>query len=93
MHAVRPWKKPARALALLVVAGACLGTSVLIEAPTEAAPLAQAQPTPRPLVTPTPVRPAPRAGGIPVELALPLLAGGGAAIGGGVMLLRRGRKA
>jgi hypothetical protein len=90
MHPARSWKKPARAFALLVVASACLGTSVVVETPAAAAPLAQA--TPRPAPTPA-ARPAPRAGGFPIELALPLLAGGGAAIGGGVLLLRRGRKA
>jgi hypothetical protein len=31
----------------------------------------------------------PRAGGFPLELALPVLAGGVAAIGGGSLLLRR----
>jgi hypothetical protein len=91
MHPARPWKQPARALALLVVAGACLGSSASFESTAAAAPLAQA---PKPAASPTPVRPAaPRAGGFPVELALPLLAGGGAAIGGGVLMLRRGRKA
>jgi hypothetical protein len=91
MHAAPTWKKPARVVAALTMLGACLATSAVVEAPAAAAPLAQA--TPRPAVTPTPVRPAPRAGGFPVELALPLLAGGGAALGGGLLLLRRGRQA
>ena len=63
--------------------------------------VAQALPTPTPFrfLTPTPflpstgttttTQPAPRAGGFPLELALPALAGGLAAIGGGSFLLRR----
>lgn len=55
-------------------------------------------PTPFRFVTPAPFSPGttttttsplPRAGGFPVELALPALAGGLAAIGGGSLLLRR----
>src|SRR5215208_666392 len=57
-------------------------------------------PTPFRFLTPTPVRVTttttttttqtmPRAGGFPLELALPALAGGLAAIGGGSFLLRR----
>jgi hypothetical protein len=38
---------------------------------------------------PTTTTPAPRAGGFPMELAFPALAGGLAAIGGGAYLLRR----
>jgi hypothetical protein len=63
--------------------------------------VAQALPTPTPFrfLTPTPFtgtgattttsQPVPRAGGLPMELALPALAGGLAAIGGGSFLLRR----
>lgn len=66
--------------------------------------VAQALPTPTPFrfLTPTPfvpgvtttspvttTQPAPRAGGFPMELALPALAGGLAAIGGGSFVLRR----
>jgi hypothetical protein len=43
-------------------------------------------PTPRPTTTTTT---APRAGGVPLELALPLLSGGVAMLGGGAVLLRR----
>jgi hypothetical protein len=59
-------------------------------------------PTPFRFLTPTPfvpgktttaptttTTPAPRAGGFPMELALPALASGVAAIGGGAYLLRR----
>src|SRR6266536_1987908 len=68
---------------------------------TYAAPqlVAQGVPTPTPFrfLTPTPFVPGtttvtqtmPRAGGFPLELALPALAGGLAAIGGGSYLLRR----
>jgi hypothetical protein len=64
--------------------------------------VAQALPTPTPFrfLTPTPFVPgastttttsttAPRAGGFPMELAFPILAGGLAAIGGGSLVLRR----
>ena len=60
---------------------------------------ALATPTPFRFLTPTPFIPgattttttttAPRAGGLPMELALPILAGGLAAIGGGSFVLRR----
>ena len=66
--------------------------------------VAQALPTPTPFrfLTPTPFVPgvsttttstttAPRAGGFPMELAFPILAGGLAAIGGGSLVLRRKR--
>ena len=70
-----------------------------------AAPQIVAQvPTPTPFrfLTPTPFVPSkvtttttstttPRAGGFPMELALPALAGGLAAIGGGTLLFRRKR--
>jgi hypothetical protein len=65
--------------------------------------VAQQLPTPTPFrfLTPTPFVPgttttspatttaAPRAGGFPMELAIPVLAGGLAAIGGGTLVLRR----
>jgi hypothetical protein len=63
--------------------------------------VAQALPTPTPFrfLTPTPFVPGvstttttqqmPRAGGFPMELVVPALAGGLAAIGGGSFLLRR----
>jgi hypothetical protein len=61
---------------------------------------AQAQPTPKPTAPAVVVKPAgtpatttaPRAGGFPMELAMPLLAGGAAALGGGAYLLRRGKQ-
>ncbi|MGE3267557.1 MAG: hypothetical protein AB7P40_02345 [Chloroflexota bacterium] len=45
-----------------------------------------------PVASPAAARPAPRAGGIPMELAWPMMAGGAAAIGAGAMLLRRGKR-
>jgi SdrD B-like domain len=57
--------------------------------PAPATPIAPA-PAGSPAAKPTGA-PAPRAGGFPMELALPLLAGGGAAVGTGAYLLRRGR--
>jgi hypothetical protein len=64
--------------------------------------VAQTVPTPTPFrfVTPTPfvfvpspatTTPAPRAGGFPVEMAIPALGAGLAALGGGATLLRRRR--
>jgi hypothetical protein len=72
---------------------------------TFAAPQVVAQvatPTPFRFLTPTPFVPSkttttststttPRAGGFPMELAVPALAGGLAAIGGGTLLFRRKR--
>lgn len=82
-------------LGLGLLAGASIATP-----PSEVGAQAVASPTPtlRPIVLPTRAptvaattarTTAPRAGGFPIELALPLLAGGGAALGGGALLLRR----
>jgi plastocyanin len=94
-----PWMKGT------VIVAAAAGAPAA--APAAAPPAAQAQPTATPFrfLTPTPVvprttttttsptaTPAPRAGGVPIELALPLLAGGASALSGGVYLLRRGRR-
>lgn len=82
--------------------GAALAAGPATEAEST---IAQALPTPTPFrfLTPTPFVPgastttstttttstAPRAGGFPMELAFPILAGGLAAIGGGSLVLRR----
>jgi plastocyanin len=71
--------------------------------PAAAAPAVQAQATPTPFrfatpfisqpvtsTTATTTTPAPRAGGVPLELAAPLLAAAAGALGGGAYLLRRG---
>jgi hypothetical protein len=83
----------------LLAAGACLTLALSGGGPAVAA---QTLPTPTPLrltlATPTPFRvssvsttstTAPRAGELPTDLALPLLVGGAAALGGGMYLLRR----
>ena len=94
------------ALVLMLLIGVQAAVALAAGPDTFAAPqvLAQGVPTPTPFrfVTPTPFSlpstttttpstTAPRAGGFPVELAIPALAGGLAAIGGGSMLLRRRR--
>lgn len=45
-----------------------------------------------PVASPAAATPAPRAGGFPIELAWPMVAGGAAALGAGALLLRRGRR-
>ena len=85
----------------LVLAAALVPPAFFGPAPEASAVAAQPKPpvtpaavTPVPAVKPatTTATPAPRAGGFPMELALPALASGAAAIGGGVYLLRRGKK-
>jgi hypothetical protein len=81
-----------------------VGAVISLQAASSASALPQvvaqvATPTPFRFLTPTPVTrtttttttgtTAPRAGGFPMELALPALAGGLAALGGGGYLLRR----
>jgi hypothetical protein len=94
------------AVTMLVILVAVQAAVALASGPeTFAAPQIIAQvPTPTPFrfLTPTPFVPSkttttttstttPRAGGFPMELAAPALAGGLAAIGGGTFLLRRKR--
>jgi hypothetical protein len=96
----------AGAMLMLVILLAVQVAVALAAGPeTFAAPQIVAQvPTPTPFrfLTPTPAVPSkttvttttvptPRAGGFPMELAVPALAGGLAAIGGGTFLLRRKR--
>ena len=75
-----------------------IGAALVISfaALTQPAPGALAQPgpspSPSPAASPAAATPAPRAGGFPMELAWPLLAGGAAAAGAGALLLRRGRR-
>jgi hypothetical protein len=94
------------AVMMLVILVAVQAAVALAAGPeTFAAPQIIAQvPTPTPFrfLTPTPFVPnkttttttsttTPRAGGFPMELAAPALAGGLAAIGGGTLLFRRKR--
>ncbi|HET6318787.1 MAG TPA: hypothetical protein VFG86_20220 [Chloroflexota bacterium] len=94
-----------RARTRAFVAALLVGGAVWLQAVSSAEALPQviaqvATPTPFRFLTPTPfvpgktttspiTQPAPRAGGFPMELAFPTLAGGLAAIGGGAYLLRR----
>ena len=87
----------------VLAAGLVFGLAVSVYAVSAASAVPQAQvPTPTPFrfLTPTPFVPGkttttppttrpPTAGGFPIELALPALAGGLAAIGGGAYLFRR----
>ncbi len=91
------------ALALTVLLVVQVAVAMAAGPETYALPqvVGQQLPTPTPFrfLTPAPGAPstttttstAPRAGGFPVELALPALAGGLAAIGGGSLLFRRKR--
>jgi len=95
----------AAAMLLTVLIAAQAAVALAAGPETFGAPQIVAQvPTPTPFrfLTPTPFVPSkttttttttttPRAGGFPMELALPALAGGLAAIGGGTVLLRRKR--
>lgn len=80
------------ALALAAGSETYAAPQVVAQAAT-ATPFRFLTPTPfvsRPATTTTTTTsPAPRAGGIPLELIVPALAGGAAAIGGGTFLLRR----
>lgn len=86
-------------LAAGLLIGAALASAVATPSGLEASAAVLAQPKPVAPTTPTPTAkpagttPAPRAGGFPLELAMPMLAGGAAALGGGTYLLRRGKKA
>jgi hypothetical protein len=83
-------------------AGLLIGSLVWIQVATTTSVGAQVPtPTPFRFLTPTPFVPSkttttvpststpPRAGGFPMELAIPALAGGLAALGGGAYVLRR----
>jgi hypothetical protein len=93
------------ALVLTIWLTAQVGSALAQTTTTDTSPaLAQVLPTPTPFrfLTPTPFVPSsttttstttgttpPKAGGFPMELAFPILAGGLAAIGGGSLVLRR----
>ena len=98
---------PRRARSRALLAGLIIGGFVWFQAASSVQAVPQAQvatPTPFRFLTPTPIvpgktttttttttTPAPRAGGFPMELAFPALAGGVAALSGGAYLLRRKR--
>jgi hypothetical protein len=69
---------------------------VVVPAAAPAAPavpaVPAAAPVASPVASPASTAPAPRAGGFPMELAWPMLAGGAAVAGAGAVLLRRGRR-
>ena len=65
---------------------------VLAQPGPSPSPSPAAVPAAAPAASPAATTPAPRAGGFPMELAWPLLAGGAAAVGTGALLLRRGRR-
>jgi hypothetical protein len=83
-------------LAMPIAAAAMISASLVASPPAEVA--AQATPAPKPAIAPTPAaKPAggataPRAGGIPLELAGGLVAGGSAIAAGGLYALRRRKK-
>ncbi len=102
-----PWMKGMLTVLAAAAAAPAAAPAPAAPAPAVAVPPAAAQPVAQQqLPTPTPFRfipsgatttttttaPAPRAGGVPIELVLPLLAGGASALSGGVYLLRRGRR-
>ncbi|MDQ3810637.1 MAG: hypothetical protein M3336_10130 [Chloroflexota bacterium] len=99
---MRPSHTLTRARWRLLLAAVLFG-AVWLQA-ASGAPVGAQVPTPTPFrfLTPTPFVPrttttvttttAPRAGSLPMELALPALAGGLAAVGGGAYLLRRTRE-
>jgi hypothetical protein len=75
-------------IALPLAATALLAVSVAVAPAPEAA--AQTTPAPKPTAKPSgAATTAPRAGGIPLELAGGLIAGGSAVVGGGLYALRR----
>src|SRR4051812_32300317 len=93
------WRSRGRILTAALLLGgvvwlqAVSGTAVDAQVPATPTPFRFLTPTPfvpsKVTTTTTTTAPAPRAGGFPMELALPSLAGGVAALSGGVYLLRR----
>jgi hypothetical protein len=92
------------ALVLTIWLTAQVGLALAETTTADTSPLVAQVPTPTPFrfLTPTPFAPSssttsstttaqtpPKAGGFPMELAFPILAGGLAAIGGGSLVLRR----
>jgi hypothetical protein len=72
--------------------GLALTIGILAWSTLDVSAQAVPSPSPSPAASPVATTPAPRAGGFPMELAWPMLAGGAAAVGAGAVLLRRGRE-
>ncbi|MCC7369702.1 MAG: hypothetical protein IT306_14830 [Chloroflexi bacterium] len=101
-------KRTVRATVLTIGAALTISVAALTEpapgafaqavpspSPSPAAPLtapAAAPAAASPVASPAATTPAPRAGGFPLELAWPMVAGGAAAVGAGALLLRRGKR-
>jgi hypothetical protein len=85
-------KRPIRPTVSSVGLGLALAVGVLLQTSPDAHAQAVPSPSPSPAASPAATAPAPRAGGFPMDLAWPMLAGGAATVGAGVVLLRRGRK-
>ena len=77
----------------LLVLGMLVGTALAAPIPEAQAQVPTPRPTALPTARPSTTTPAPRAGGFPLELAFSLVGGGTAALGGGLYLLRRGKRA
>jgi hypothetical protein len=78
-------------IAMPLAATALLAASIAVSPAPEAA--AQATPAAKPTAKPAgAATTAPRAGGIPLELAGALVAGGSAVVGGGLYALRRKKR-
>src|SRR5688572_15169392 len=96
------WICRTRVLAGVVFAYALIGAMGQLDPYPVVAQTATATPTktPKPTKTPSPTkmpspsvsRPAPKAGGLPLEVAGVLVGGGVAAFGGGALMLRRDRQ-
>jgi hypothetical protein len=81
-------RRPSSLIALPLAAIALFSASIVAVPVPEAA----AQATPKPTAKPAGAATAPRAGGIPLELAGSLVAGGSALAAGGLYALRRRKR-
>jgi len=81
------------AMTLMSVAALAAGPEIVAQGLPTPTPFRFLTPTPftLPSTTTTTTTTMPRAGGLPLELAIPALAGGLAALGGGSFILRRRR--
>ncbi len=79
-------------LAMPLAAAALISASVLVDPAREAEAQTPKPAAPTPTAKPAGAATAPRAGGIPLELAGALVAGGSAAAGAGLYALRRRKR-